>query len=210
MGLRQRLGRSVTANILHGGGCATPRRVGQYRRVLSARAGDPGRPTHRPRRGQPHDGRSLVELVPRMEDDRGCIIQTVPRLRRGADAIAQLQRFGPRFTAPRSPPVWRRWTGGKATTGDTTTSYVAAPSWRRRACLSLPGKPPLGGFILSHDFVEAALLRRAGWTVVMPTTLQAGRRSSPATLIELALRDRRWCQGNLQRARDPRPRASVR
>lgn len=65
----------------------------------------------------------------------------------------------------------------------------------------LPGKPPLGGPILSHDFVEAALLRRAGWNVWMVPSLDGSWEDLPATVIDYAQRDRRWCQGNLQHIR---------
>lgn len=62
----------------------------------------------------------------------------------------------------------------------------------------LPGRQPFGGPILSHDFVEAALMRRAGWAVYMLPGLQGSYEESPPTLIDLARRDRRWAQGNLQ------------
>src|SRR6202044_3964062 len=65
----------------------------------------------------------------------------------------------------------------------------------------LPGRPPFGGHILSHDFVEAALMRRAGWAVYMLPTLGGSFEESPPSLIDLAARDRRWAQGNLQHTR---------
>ena len=65
----------------------------------------------------------------------------------------------------------------------------------------LPGRQPFGGHILSHDFVEAALMRRAGWTVYMLPMSAAASRKAPPSLIDLAARDRRWCQGNLQHLR---------
>jgi membrane glycosyltransferase len=60
------------------------------------------------------------------------------------------------------------------------------------------GPKPFGGHILSHDFVEAALIRRAGWAVHMVPGLAGSYEASPPDLTELAVRDRRWCQGNLQ------------
>ncbi|MCH4565322.1 glucans biosynthesis glucosyltransferase MdoH [Halomonas sp. EGI 63088] len=66
---------------------------------------------------------------------------------------------------------------------------------------TLPGKPPLGGDILSHDFVEAALLRRAGWQVQMQTDLTGSYEEMPSHLLDYAKRDRRWVQGNLQHLR---------
>ncbi len=65
----------------------------------------------------------------------------------------------------------------------------------------LPGGPPLGGEILSHDFVEAALLRRAGWQVQMQTDLGGSYEEMPSHLLDFAKRDRRWVQGNLQHLR---------
>jgi len=66
---------------------------------------------------------------------------------------------------------------------------------------ALPGNAPLGGEIMSHDFVEAALLRRAGWEVWMLPRLVESYEETPPTLIDHAIRDRRWCQGNLQHFR---------
>ncbi len=65
----------------------------------------------------------------------------------------------------------------------------------------LPGQEPFGGEILSHDFVEAALLRRAGWEVWLVDDLEGSYEEIPPTLIDYAKRDRRWCQGNIQHMR---------
>jgi membrane glycosyltransferase len=62
----------------------------------------------------------------------------------------------------------------------------------------LPGKPPLGGEILSHDFVEAALMRRAGFKVWLLTDLSGSWEEVPSNVVDFAARDRRWAQGNLQ------------
>ncbi len=65
----------------------------------------------------------------------------------------------------------------------------------------LKGKPPFGGHILSHDFVEAALMRRAGYDVYMLPDLTGSYEESPPSLIDVSVRDRRWAQGNLQHSR---------
>lgn len=65
----------------------------------------------------------------------------------------------------------------------------------------LPGEPPLGGPILSHDFVEAALLRRAGWKVWLVPDIDGSWEELPPNVVDYAVRDRRWCQGNLQHIR---------
>ncbi|MHB2165976.1 glucans biosynthesis glucosyltransferase MdoH [Alsobacter sp. R-9] len=62
----------------------------------------------------------------------------------------------------------------------------------------LPGKPPLGGQILSHDQVEATLMRRAGFEVrVLPQECGSWE-ENPPTVLEFTRRDLRWCQGNMQ------------
>ena len=65
----------------------------------------------------------------------------------------------------------------------------------------LSGREPFGGEILSHDFVEAALLRKAGWEICLAPDLAESYEEIPPTLIDYAKRDRRWCQGNLQHFR---------
>jgi membrane glycosyltransferase len=62
----------------------------------------------------------------------------------------------------------------------------------------LKGRKPFGGHVLSHDFVEAALIRRGGWKVRMATDCGGSWEESPPSLIDVAIRDRRWAQGNLQ------------
>ena len=65
----------------------------------------------------------------------------------------------------------------------------------------LPGKAPLGGEILSHDFVEAALMVKGGWKVRLANNLAGSYEECPTTLTDYAMRDQRWCQGNLQHSR---------
>jgi membrane glycosyltransferase len=69
----------------------------------------------------------------------------------------------------------------------------------RPACRTCPAVRPFGGHIMSHDFVEAALLRR-GWLVGAhgPHPATASFEEAPPTILDMARRDRRWCQGNLQ------------
>jgi membrane glycosyltransferase len=62
----------------------------------------------------------------------------------------------------------------------------------------LGGRKPFGGHIMSHDFIEAALMRRGGWAIHMVPTLDGSYEETPPSLSDFAARDRRWCQGNLQ------------
>ncbi|MFW5881343.1 MAG: glucans biosynthesis glucosyltransferase MdoH [Roseicyclus sp.] len=73
-----------------------------------------------------------------------------------------------------------------------------------RAARRLPelsGQPPWGGMLLSHDFVEAAWIRRAGWAVALDPATAGSAEEAPQTLRDFHARDRRWCQGNLQHLR---------
>ena len=78
---------------------------------------------------------------------------------------------------------------------------------RTRAFAASAGLPRLKDrkgqdqLILSHDFVEAGLLRRAGWRVRFLPRLTGSFEETPATLIDYTLRDERWCRGNLQHLR---------
>jgi membrane glycosyltransferase len=65
----------------------------------------------------------------------------------------------------------------------------------------LPGRGSLSGEILSHDFVEAALMRRAGWAVWIAYDLAGSYEEMPPNLVDELKRDRRWCQGNLMNFR---------
>ena len=62
----------------------------------------------------------------------------------------------------------------------------------------LPGKPPLGGHILSHDQVEATFMRRAGYEVRVLPEEEGSWEENPPTILEFSRRDVRWCQGNMQ------------
>lgn len=78
---------------------------------------------------------------------------------------------------------------------------------RTRAFAATAGLPHMKGvlgddqLILSHDFVEASLLRRAGWRVRFLPRVTGSFEETPGTLIDYVLRDRRWCRGNLQHLR---------
>ncbi len=52
--------------------------------------------------------------------------------------------------------------------------------------------------ILSHDQIEAALMRAAGYDVRVLPEEDLGWEENPPTLIEFIRRDLRWCQGNMQ------------
>lgn len=62
----------------------------------------------------------------------------------------------------------------------------------------LSGKGPLSGYVLSHDQVEATLMRKAGYEVRVLPNETGSWEENPPTMLDFAKREVRWCQGNLQ------------
>jgi membrane glycosyltransferase len=144
---------------------------------------------------------AVVALATAMEKDPNAgIIQTLPLIINRNTMFARLQQFAARIYGPVVGTGLSVWSGR---TGNYWghNAIIRIRAFAESCGLpTLPGRPPLGGMILSHDFVEAALMRRAGWDVYMLPHIAGSYEESPPTLIDLAIRDRRWCQGNLQHA----------
>jgi membrane glycosyltransferase len=148
------------------------------------------------------EGETLVEMVRRMEaaPDLG-LLQTLPVVIRARSVFGRAMQFSAAFHSPifarglammqgRTGPFW----------GHNAIVRVSAFA----ASCGLPelaGRPPFGGHVLSHDYVEAALMARAGWAVRVDDDLTGSYEEAPENIIDHAKRDRRWCQGNLQHSR---------
>jgi membrane glycosyltransferase len=63
---------------------------------------------------------------------------------------------------------------------------------------SLPGPNGTTRHILSHDQIEAVLMRKAGFDVRVIPQEDESWEENPPTLVEYIRRDLRWCEGNLQ------------
>jgi membrane glycosyltransferase len=144
-------------------------------------------------------GRAMLRLVRAMQaNPRLGILQTLVVGRPAESAFTRIFQFGMRH-------------GMRAqTTGGAWWQGSAGPYWGHNAIIridpfvehcklpTLPGKAPMGGWILSHDQVEAALMRGAGWDVrVIPDEYESWE-ENPTNLPDFIKRDLRWCQGNLQ------------
>ncbi len=145
------------------------------------------------------DADTLIELAKRMEENPETgLIQTVPRLIGGESLFARSQQFAASVYGPllgRGISWWAQDEGNYWG----HNAIIRLRAFAEAAGLPvMPGRAPFGGHILSHDFVEAALLRRAGWKVVIAPDLVGSYEEGPPTIIDLTIRDRRWCQGNLQ------------
>jgi membrane glycosyltransferase len=144
-------------------------------------------------------GDTLTRLAAAMADrPRVGLIQTVPKLAGGSTVFQKLQQFAAGTYGPAVSvglAVWHRHQGNYWG----HNAIIRTKAFAFAAGLpELPGRAPFGGNILSHDFVEAALLQRAGWEVHMAPTIEGSYEGAPPGLVELAVRDRRWAQGNLQ------------
>ena len=144
-------------------------------------------------------GDTIVRLTAAMErDERVGLIQTLPTIVGAATLFARLQQFAGRIYGPVIAQGQAWWSGAEGNYwGHNAILRVRAFA----ECAGLPhieGESPFGGHIMSHDFVEAALLRRGGWAVRMAPALAGSYEETPPSLLDTAVRDRRWCQGNLQ------------
>ena len=129
------------------------------------------------------------------------ILQSLPLPVGGETLFARLLQFGARLQGPMLSSGLAFWQLGESNYWG-HNAIVRLQAFARHCTLPhLPGKPPLGGEILSHDFVEAAFMRRAGYEVRQLPELIGSWEEMPANLIDYAARDRRWTQGNLQHAR---------
>ena len=145
---------------------------------------------------------TIIQMVARMDADPELgLLQTQPLI------IGRRTLFGRalQFSAALFSPIFSR--------GIAALQGREGPFWGHNAIIrvrafaancglpTLSGKPPFGGHILSHDFVEATLLARAGYKVRVDPDLEGSYEEAPSNIIEYAKRDRRWCQGNLQHGR---------
>ena len=147
------------------------------------------------------EGETLLRLVAAMEDnpDLG-LLQSLPALHGGETLFARLQQFAGVVYGPVIAQGLAWWHGSENNYWG-HNAMIRTRAFAEAAGLpELPGRKPFGGHIMSHDFVEAALLRRAGWGVQLAALLPGSYEQGPPTLPDLAVRDRRWCQGNIQHA----------
>ena len=147
-------------------------------------------------------GATIVALAAAMEADPDAgIIQTLPQIINRNTLFARVQQFAARIYGPVIAAGLSAWMGRDGNYWG-HNAIIRTEAFARHCGLpDLRGRPPWGGHILSHDFVEAALMRRAGYAVYMLPRLGGSYEESPPSLIDLSIRDRRWCQGNLQHSR---------
>jgi membrane glycosyltransferase len=144
-------------------------------------------------------GDTIVRITAALEQNPHVgLIQTLPLIVNGQSLFARLQQFAGRLYGPMLARGIAWWHGPEGNYWGHNAA-IRVKAFAEHASLPvLAGRKPFGGHILSHDFVEAALMRRAGWTIVMAPSLLGSYEEVPPSITEYAARDRRWCQGNLQ------------
>jgi membrane glycosyltransferase len=144
-------------------------------------------------------GDTIVRLVAAIElHPDVALIQTLPIIVNARSLFSRLQQFAGRLYGPLIAAGIAWWHGADGNYWG-HNAIIRVPAFAQDAGLpELRGRKPFGGHILSHDFVEAALMRRAGWGIHMVPTLGGSFEECPPSLLDFAARDRRWCQGNLQ------------
>src|SRR5579859_3974391 len=144
-------------------------------------------------------GGTLVSLVKLMEAHPSVgLIQTVPSLVNAESLFGRIQQFANRLYAPVFIAGLNYWALDFGNYWGHNAIIRTEPFMQFCDLPQLPGNKPFGGQILSHDFVEAALLSRANWEVWLAYDLEGSYEEVPQGMIENAQRERRWCQGNLQ------------
>jgi len=142
---------------------------------------------------------ALASLVRMMEaNPRVGMIQTAPSAVNQRTLFARVQQFGSRVYGPMFAAGLHFWQLGEGQYWGHNAIVRVQPFMDHCGLPTLPGRGPLGGEILSHDFVEAALMGRAGWELWLAFDLGGSYEENPSSLMEEMQRDQRWCQGNLQ------------
>ncbi len=148
------------------------------------------------------DAEAILTMVAEMDaSPRLGLLQTLPAIIHAQSIFGRAIQFGTHLYSP----VYAR--------GQALLQGEEGPFWGHNAifridafaaCCGLPelqGKPPFGGHILSHDYVEAALLARGGYEVRLNPEIGGSFEEGPDNIVDFAKRDQRWCQGNLQHSR---------
>jgi membrane glycosyltransferase len=147
-------------------------------------------------------GDAFRTMILRMDADPQLgLLQTLPQMTGASSFFARALQFSAAFHGPVFTNGLERMQGAVGPYWG-HNAIIRVDAFAQSCCLpELPGKAPFGGHILSHDYVEAALLARNGWRVLADHRIDGSYEEGPENVLAYAKRDRRWCQGNLQHTR---------
>ncbi len=144
-------------------------------------------------------GDSIAHMIGLMEaNPRAGIVQTMCYPVGKDTLFARFQQFSARLYGPLLAQGQSFWQGGHGSWWGHNAIIRVDAFMRHCGLPELPGRAPLGGDILCHDTVEAALMLRAGWEVWLAPEIAGSFEQTPTNLVDHLARDRRWCQGNMQ------------
>ncbi|HEY0271514.1 MAG TPA: glucans biosynthesis glucosyltransferase MdoH [Sphingomonas sp.] len=147
-------------------------------------------------------GAAMMRLAAAMDRHQGvALLQTVPTVIGGETLFARWQQFAARLYGPIFSAGLLWWSGSEASFWGHNAIIRVRAFAESCGLPKLPGPEPFGGHVMSHDMLEAGLLRRRGWACHMVSMQDGSYEEYPPTFVEHAQRDRRWCQGNLQHLR---------
>jgi membrane glycosyltransferase len=147
-------------------------------------------------------GDCLTSMVKLMEANPSAgIIQTATQAIGHVTLHARAQQFASRVTGRLFTLGMQFWQLGESHYWGHNAIIRVEPFMEHCALAPIKGTGGMSGGIMSHDFVEAALMRRAGYHVWLVADLVGSYEQQPPDLLAELQRDRRWCQGNLQNAR---------
>lgn len=142
---------------------------------------------------------TILHLVDAMQAaPKTGLIQTIPQLVGGETLFARCQQFAAALYGPVLGHGIAWWAQKEGNFWGHNAIIRVRALAESAGLPVIPGRAPFGGSIMSHDFVEAALLRRAGWNVEVCPDIKGSYEQGPPTIIDMVTRDRRWCQGNMQ------------
>ena len=144
-------------------------------------------------------GNCMVDLAARMKaNPKLGLLQTVPIPVRQTTLFGRFLQFAANLCSPMLATGLAFWQTDNANYWGHNAIIRVQAFVTSCGLPVLPGRAPFGGEILSHDFVEAALLRRSGWQVLLDADQGGSYEEVPGNILDYATRDRRWLQGNIQ------------
>jgi len=141
----------------------------------------------------------MLDLARRIEQNPDtALVQTIPMPVRQSSFFGRFVQFAAHLYSPMLATGLSFWQTDSANYWGHNAIIRIAPFMQHCGLPTIEGRAPFGGDILSHDFVEAALLRRAGWQAYLLTETTGSYEEVPSNIVDYAIRDRRWVQGNIQ------------